>query len=302
MKPLVASIRESSRLAKFILMILYWWTMVTSEKKFAHGQVGKKTLGPVLGNLYIKTLPHLAPTDLSQFSRLFKVSPTLFRSAHKPHSLIAKSNSIMESPSSSTTSSAKAESLIGALEQYGQGDYIGESISQLEHCLQAAHQARKSGARDELVIAALLHDIGQIIPLESVEEVRMNLRGSTENVGRVGHEAIGAAYLRSLGFSEPVCRLVNSHVAAKRYLTAVDRAYHGSLSSASQKSLAFQGGPFEGSELREFEQDPLRDEMVALRLWDDGAKLVGVESTTPRARSYLDMITAHLCQQTTAAE
>lgn len=70
------------------------------------------------------------------------------------------------------------------------------------------------------MIAALLHDIGQIIPLESVKEVRMNLRGSTENVGRVGHEAIGAAYLRSLGFSEPVCRLVNSHVAAKRYVGA----------------------------------------------------------------------------------
>lgn len=44
----------------------------------------------------------------------------------------------------------------------------------------------------------------------------MSLGGSTENVGRVGHEAIGAAYLRSLGFSETVSRLVNSHVAAKR--------------------------------------------------------------------------------------
>jgi predicted HD phosphohydrolase len=41
--------------------------------------------------------------------------------------------------------SAKAETLVSALEQYGQGDYIGESISQLEHCLQAAHQASKSG-------------------------------------------------------------------------------------------------------------------------------------------------------------
>lgn len=72
------------------------------------------------------------------------------------------------------------------------------------------------GAGDELVIAALFHDIGQIIPLDSTKEVRMTLRGSTENVGRVGHEAIGAAYLKSLGFSETVCRLVNSHVAAKR--------------------------------------------------------------------------------------
>lgn len=135
----------------------------------------------------------------------------------------------------SRTPAQKAASLVSALEQHGQGDYIGESINQLEHSLQAADQARKSGkivfgldfphgisppntgARDDLVIAALFHDIGQIIPLDSTKEVRMNLRGSTENVGRMGHEAIGAAYLRSLGFSDTVCRLVNSHVAAKRY-------------------------------------------------------------------------------------
>jgi predicted HD phosphohydrolase len=108
--------------------------------------------------------------------------------------------------------------------------------------------------------------------------------------------------------------LVNSHVAAKRYctfpaamrlhhlfmflsnryLTAVNRGYYDSLSSASQKSLGFQGGPFQGDELRAFEQDPLRDEMVSLRLWDDAAKLEGVETTTPRAGTYVDIITAHL--------
>ncbi|KAL2831852.1 hypothetical protein BJY01DRAFT_260393 [Aspergillus pseudoustus] len=201
------------------------------------------------------------------------------------------------------TPSDTARSLIAALEQYGQGDYIGESNSQLEHSLQAANQARLSGASDELVIAALFHDIGQIIPLQATKEVRMNLRGKgSENVGRVGHEAIGAAYLRSLGFSEMVCRLVNSHVAAKRYLTAVDRKYYDSLSSASQKSLAFQGGPFEGSELEAFERDSLRDEMVALRLWDDGAKLVGIEGTTPRAETYFDMIAAHLARMTRPSE
>jgi predicted HD phosphohydrolase len=59
-------------------------------------------------------------------------------------------------------------------------------------------------------------------------------------------------------------------------------------------SLKFQGGPFEGEELDAFEKDPLRDEMVALRRYDDGAKLVGIEDTTPRARFYLPMIETHL--------
>lgn len=81
-----------------------------------------------------------------------------------------------------------------------------------------------------------------------------------------------------------------------RYLTAIDRAYYDSLSTASQKSLAFQGGPFQGDELYAFERDPLRDEMVALRRWDDAAKLVGIEATTPRARSYHGTIVTHLSQ------
>lgn len=42
------------------------------------------------------------------------------------------------------SSREKALALLDALERYGQGDYIGESISQLEHCLQAAHHASKA--------------------------------------------------------------------------------------------------------------------------------------------------------------
>ena len=79
-----------------------------------------------------------------------------------------------------------------------------------------------------------------------------------------------------------------------RYLTAVDRSYHDSLSSASQKSLQFQGGPFQSAELEAFTKDPLRDQMVALRLWDDRAKVEGIEDATPRAMTYLDIMTSHL--------
>lgn len=115
-----------------------------------------------------------------------------------------------------------------------------------------------------------------------------------ESVGRVGHERIGEEYLRSLGFSPSVTKLVGSHVAAKRYLTAVDKTYYEALSSASKQSLKFQGGPFEGKELEEFERDPLKGEMVRLRRWDDGAKVVGVEAVTPRAERYWGMIVGHL--------
>lgn len=39
----------------------------------------------------------------------------------------------------------RAQMIGKSLEHYGKGVYIGESISQLEHCLQVAHQAQKAG-------------------------------------------------------------------------------------------------------------------------------------------------------------
>lgn len=111
----------------------------------------------------------------------------------------------------------RANSLIQLLNERGTGDYIGEHISQLEHSLQCAHSAKKSGSDDELVLAALLHDIGQFLPLEKAKDVQMSMEGEG-SVGRVGHEMIGEEYLKSLGFGEKVWSLVGSHVAAKRYV------------------------------------------------------------------------------------
>lgn len=76
------------------------------------------------------------------------------------------------------------------------------------------------------------------------------------------------------------------------YLTAIDPSYYSALSEASKQSLKFQGGPFEGKDLEVFEQDPLRDEMVSLRRWDDEAKVAGIED--PRAEVYRGMIQRHL--------
>lgn len=114
------------------------------------------------------------------------------------------------------------------------------------------------------------------------------------SVGRVGHEMIGEHYLRSLGFGETVCRLVGSHVAAKRYLTAIDPAYYDALSAASKRSLQFQGGPFEGKEFEMFRMDPLSEDMIRLRRWDDGAKVVGIADKTPRVGEYEALIEEHL--------
>jgi predicted HD phosphohydrolase len=44
-----------------------------------------------------------------------------------------------------TTPAETADAIIRLLCERGTGDYIGESISQLEHCLQCAHSAAEAG-------------------------------------------------------------------------------------------------------------------------------------------------------------
>ncbi|KAJ2453170.1 hypothetical protein EV183_002417 [Coemansia sp. RSA 2336] len=181
------------------------------------------------------------------------------------------------------------------LENGSKQGYIGEDISQLEHALQAALYATQAKSDNETVLAALLHDIGQFC---SAKELRRMLASDSDkevDVGVVGHERLGAEYLRRLGFSDKVCELVESHVVAKRYLTATEPEYYAGLSKASKLSLKFQGGPFTPEEARAFEQDPYFQEKVQLRKWDDAAKVVGME--TPGLEAYRMLATKHLQAQ-----
>ncbi|KAJ4487214.1 hypothetical protein C8J55DRAFT_471288 [Lentinula edodes] len=193
--------------------------------------------------------------------------------------------------------------LFGILEEYGQGDYIGEPISQIEHCLQAAYCAKQAGSNNATVLAALLHDCGQILPEDILDaqihsssflfdpsspEIGTNmLLPSGRSVGKHGHDVIGGLYLASLGFPPEVWELVRDHVVAKRYLTAVEEGYHSTLSEASKLSLGFQGGPFSHSEIKNFEQDPLFFDKVQMRRFDDAAKIVGAR--VPPLASYKDL-------------
>lgn len=122
----------------------------------------------------------------------------------------------------------------------GDGDYIGERVSQLEHSLQAAQLAVEAGAEDDTVLGALLHDVGRFIP--AADKMPAMIAPDGLFVGRESHEILGEKYLRGLGFSDAVCQLVGAHVMAKRYLTAVDRTYYDGLSQSSKTTLKFQVG------------------------------------------------------------
>jgi phosphonate degradation associated HDIG domain protein len=172
-----------------------------------------------------------------------------------------------------------AEEVLSIYGRFGSGAYFGERVSMLEHGLQAAHFARVQQAPDELVIAALLHDVGHL--LEDVPEA------IEDWVSDARHEEIGARWLAQR-FAPAVSEPVRLHVPAKRYLCATDTDYFAQLSAASVHTLKLQGGPMVASEVARFEAEPFHREAVRVRRWDDQGKVAGLK--TPVLRDYAQLI------------
>jgi gamma-butyrobetaine dioxygenase len=145
----------------------------------------------------------------------------------------------------------------------GASEYLGEPVTQAAHMLQAAALAEAAGAAPDLVAAALLHDVGHFSGAISGAEL-MNGRDNR-------HSDAGADWLAQW-FGPGVTEPVRLHVAAKRYLCAVEPGYLGSLSDASVYTLRVQGGPMGRAEAAEFEASPWCTAALRLRRWDDAAK------------------------------
>jgi phosphonate degradation associated HDIG domain protein len=151
----------------------------------------------------------------------------------------------------------------------GDSQYGSEPVSQREHALQAAWFAEQQGADPCLVTAALLHDVGHL--LHDLPEDAPD-RGIDDH-----HETLAARWLQRR-FPAEVCAPVQLHVAAKRYLCAVEPEYHNQLSPASILSLRLQGGPMSEQERMAFERLPGAAAAIRLRRWDDAAKITGLQT------------------------
>jgi len=159
-----------------------------------------------------------------------------------------------------------ADEVFALYQRYGDEDYIGEPVSQLEHMAQAASLALTEGYDHEVVLAAFFHDIGHLCAAQGDAE-------SMAGFGNVYHEKLGADYLLAQGFSERIATLVRAHVIAKRYLTYKYPEYYDKLSPASQATLNFQGGRMTSAEAEAFESNPDMDLIIKFRHWDDEAKV-----------------------------
>ncbi|MFC1430048.1 phosphonate degradation HD-domain oxygenase [Streptacidiphilus sp. N1-3] len=178
----------------------------------------------------------------------------------------------------------------------GAAEYFGEEVTQAEHMLQTAALAEAAGAAPALVAAALLHDVGHFGTLTAAQG---GLSGDVLTAGTDNqHSRTGAAWLAQW-FGPEVTEPVRLHVAAKRYLCAVEPGYFGRLSEASVHTLRVQGGPMDSSQAIAFEAGPYAADAVRLRRWDEQAKDPAFAS--PPFAHYLPLLAGLLSAPSAAA-
>jgi len=166
-----------------------------------------------------------------------------------------------------------AARLVEAMKQSAARNYGGEAVTELAHALQCADLAEAGGADEELALASLLHDVGRFAVAQDEISDTLEQVAVRAAVAR-GHHDAGADLIAPY-VSGRVAFLVRSHTAAKRYLCAIDAGYVDSLSPASRRTLALQGGAMEPEEARRAEVHLCWADAVRLRRWDDAAKVVG---------------------------
>jgi [1-hydroxy-2-(trimethylamino)ethyl]phosphonate dioxygenase len=154
--------------------------------------------------------------------------------------------------------------LVSLMANKGQNRYGLHDVTQLQHALQSALFAERAGAAPALISAALLHDIGHMV------------HDLGDNPAADGlddrHEMLGHAFLVRY-FGPDVTEPIRLHVAAKRYLCAIEPEYSALLSPDSVLSLRLQGGPMSPPEVAAFRTEPHAEAAVRLRRCDDAAKV-----------------------------
>ena len=169
--------------------------------------------------------------------------------------------------------------LADIFERRGGEEYLGEPATMAEHMLQGALFAEQAGEREEIIVAAHLHDIGHF-----TSEFGIFSMQDTEDRF---HEDAGAAVLAPF-FPPIVTDCVRHHVAARRYLCAVKPEYFRRLSEASVHSLALRGGPMQAGEVAAFERQPHLADIIKVRYYDEAGKRADMQ--TPPFAHYAPMV------------
>lgn len=154
-------------------------------------------------------------------------------------------------------------------ERCGDEEYLGEPVTMAQHMLQGATIAENNGQGDDIIVAALLHDIGHF----TSEFGTFSMDDTKDRF----HEEAGARVLAEF-FPSVITDCVRYHVAAKRYLCATKPGYFKRLSPASVHSLNLQGGAMAPEEVADFDKMPNLKKIIQVRYLDDAGKHADMET------------------------
>ncbi|MFW8593086.1 (R)-1-hydroxy-2-trimethylaminoethylphosphonate oxygenase [Cribrihabitans neustonicus] len=176
----------------------------------------------------------------------------------------------MSKPDFSTLTKDNIVAFIGDIfDRRGDEEYLGEPVTMTEHMLQGATIAEANGQPEEIIVGALLHDIGHF----TSEFGTFSMEDTEDRF----HEEAGAEVLERF-FPPVITDCVRYHVAAKRYLCSTRPDYFNRLSEASIHSLNLQGGPMSAEEVAEFEKNPNLKQIIAVRYLDEAGKRADMET------------------------
>ena len=176
----------------------------------------------------------------------------------------------MSTPDFTTLNRDNIVAFLGDIfDRRGGEEYLGEPVTMAQHMLQGATLAEQGGLDEEIIVGALLHDIGHF-----TSEFGTYHPSDTEDHH---HEDAGAEVLSPF-FPSVITDCVKYHVAAKRYLCATKPEYFARLSAASVHTLELQGGPMNAEDVAAFESNPNLKKIIQVRYLDEAGKVADMET------------------------
>lgn len=160
--------------------------------------------------------------------------------------------------------------------KYGKEKYmINEIITQESHILQAAKIAEDAGAPEQVIVAMLYHDIGQLFMRDDENNYNNRLELTTELL-HYNHDEYGSQWLRKRYFPPFIVNFAKYHTIAKIVLSrTLGDKYINTLSDASKESLKLQEEKYSGNnneKIKEFLNNPYANTYLIMRYIDDMAK------------------------------
>ena len=144
--------------------------------------------------------------------------------------------------------------------------YFNHPVTQLNHASFTAMYAAREGFDDDVVVAAFLHDIGNMCTAV----------GKCHPEPGRSIESTGADYLRMMGFPDQVAWLLENQTKARRYLTSLYPSFFISLEKDRQNEIIAAGGPLPAEEAANFEQQELFRPSIRLAFWDERSNKPGL--------------------------